>query len=252
MSGKNNYRNEQTNEIKSFLVGQQPTGWVSFQKNRKRTKESKDNMADIMSGRIWQYNEITKEVRFEKTLLPGFVQGYPEWIDASKESIKLLNWAYNPDSGESVRINPRNGIPDGFILGRRYDNIGLKTMNNADISRVVDLQEKTFCMVSTKTLPHPRYIKHGASIDKIYLYEYNNIVYTSYKDLIELNAELPDLEIRSDALLLKCIPKPHSNMTDARIMFCTKNQGKTMNDIGLKIIKLSQFEYKEDKIYVRR
>jgi len=250
--GKNNYRNDKTQEVKKFPVGQQPEGWVPFQKGRKRTDESKDKITEIMTGRIWQYNELTQEVRFEKSLLPGFVQGYPDWYDTSKDYLKSLSWAYNSDTGEVVRVKKETVLPDGFILGRNYNNVGFTAINNAQVARVVDLQEKEFCMVPSNILPHPRYIKSGSSIDNVCLFVYNNIVYTSYKDLIEMNPELPDLGVRNTDLSSRLVPKPHFNMTDLRKEFCTKNQGLTMNTIGLTVLQLSQFKYQEDVIYVRR
>jgi hypothetical protein len=250
--GKNNYRNETTQEVKKFPVGQQPDGWTPFQKGRKRTNESKNKMTELMTGRIWQYNELTQEVRFEKSLLTGFLQGYPDWYNSSKDYLKSLSWAYNPDTGEAVRVNKESSLPNGFILGRSYNNVGLTIVNNSNVARVVDLQEQKFCMVSSDILPHPRYIKTGSSLDNVCLFEYNNMVYTSYKDLIEMNPELPDLGVRNTELSSRLVSKPHFNMTDLKKEFCTKNQGRTMDEIGVKVFKLSQFEYQEDRIYVRR
>ena len=70
--------------------------------------------------------------------------------------------------------------------------------------------------------------------------------------MIEINPELPDLEVRTSELSSRLVPKPHFNMTGLRKEFCTKNQGRTMNDIGIRVFKLSQYEYQEDRIYVGR
>ena len=250
--GKNNYRNEKTQEVKQFPVGQQPDGWVPFQKGRKRTNESKNKITELMTGRIWQYNELTQEVRFEKSLLTGFVQGYPNWYNSSKDYLKSLSWAYNPDTGEAVRVDKALSLPTGFILGRNYNNVGLTTVNNPDVARVVDLREQKFCMVPSAILPHPRYIKTGSSLDNVCIFEYNNMIYTSYNDMIAMNPELPNLGVRNTGLSSRLVPKPHFNMTDPRREFCTTNQGRTMNDIGVKVFKLCQYEYQEEQIYVRR
>jgi len=251
--GKNNYRNENTGEIKSFVVGQQPEGWITFQTGRVRTSESKENMASIMSGRIWQYNEETKEIKFEKTLLDGFKPGYAPWTDVSCDILKTYSWIHNTETQENIRIDISNGIPEGFVLGRgKYNNAGFDLINNKDFVRVVDLVEKKFCLIPVDSFPNTRYIKHGSSIDGVFLFKYNNIVYTSFKDFVDMHPELPLFKKRNPSIMSMKVPRVRSDMPVERQEFCKNNAGKTMSYFGLLVMPLQDYIYKESEIYVRR
>lgn len=251
MKNTNTYRNLKTGELRRFTCNAAPNGWEPFQNGRVRTVESKLKMSESMKGRFWQFNANTKEVKFDFVLHDGFEMGYPDWYIGDYSYLKELTWIYNMETGTAARVNASLGIPDGYAIGRLYDNKGFDKINNSNMIRVVDLKERKFCLINKADLHSPRYTKHGAALDKIFLFMYNNIVYSTFMDLINANPELPKFNKRNLELAECIIPKAHHNMTSERNKFCLENHGKTMADIGLKVIALLDFNYKEGIMYDR-
>ena len=248
----NLYRNKKTKKLKRFKAGQNIKGWEPFQTGRIRSPESKNKTKNSNSNRIWQYNKKTKDVKFEKVIIPGYTKGFPPWIDNNSDYIKNTKWIHNTSTKENKRVQKNQKLPDGWKTGRgNYDNTGLSTMNNKNYTTVFDLITKKSCLIDISTFDPYRHIKHGKSADNILFYKYKNVVYTSYKDLITENKELPDLSVRNETLLTKKIKPPHYNMTTERQQFCLINQGKTMKDIGLSIIKFKNYYYNKEELHVK-
>lgn len=251
MKNTNIYRSIKSGEMRRFMVGEEPDEWLPFQTGRIRTTSSKNKMSDSMKGRVWQYNTETKEVRFDKVVHNGFQIGYPDWYNTDKEYISNLIWIYDNETGLAKRIDKSEKIPIGWSLGRKYDNKGFAKINNSNLMRVVDLKEHKFCLITEEEYKSPRYIKHGSSLDKVFLFSYNNIVYSSFMDMLTANTFLPKFNKRNLDLMSCIIPKPHHNMTNDRQKFCRIHQGKTMKEIGVNVIPLNEFVYKENMMYVR-
>lgn len=67
-------------------------------------------------------------------------------------------------------------------------------------------------------MPNSRYVKHGSPIDKIFLFKYNNIVYTSMSDFIHANKHIRRLPSSPKLLSMK-VPKPHFNQLQKLMNF---------------------------------
>jgi len=249
MSGTNTYRNEITGELKRYKVGQEPQGWVCFQTGRAKSKKSKEKLSNKMQGRYWQHNAETKEVRFEKTLCAGFKFGFPPWFVNHRASANTV-WIHHIESQRCQRLRINEPLPDDFAFGRVFVNKGFEKVNNHGLVKVIDLVDKKFCLVSESILPNTRYIKHGTSVDSMYLYKYNNSVFTSLKDLLTYNKHLPSMK-GGKSMEKTTVPKKHFNMTAERQKFCAENYGKTFAEIGLQVISLAEYQFNEKEIYVR-
>jgi len=247
----NIYRNKKTGELNRITVGQQPDGWEPFQTGRIRTADSKNKIREAMSSRMWQFNAETKEVKMEKELLPGFTLGYPDWYDNGRGLIKGYVWIHNPETKVHYRIPKHDQIPDGFVTGRIYNNVGFAKINQPNLLRLIDLSTKCFVIIDKKDFDPKLHLKTGQSLEKTFVYEYKNTVYLSYLDLINACPEIPEFGKRDDSLNHLTVPKPHYNMKDARKEFCAIHAGKTMNQIGLKVIKIADYAYDRRIIYVR-
>jgi hypothetical protein len=245
---KNTYRSP-TGELKRFFIGDEPEGWVSFQTGRIRSNESKKKIQSIMSGRLWQYHPINKDVKFEKTLLPDYIAGFPPWFSVPSGSKNSI-WIHHRHTGKNKRLKNTEPLPEEFIFGRNFENVGFDKINNQNYVRVLDLINKKFCLVKKQELIKSRYVKHGGSIDNIYLYKYNKIVYTSLKDFLEVNSHLPKTSGGKN-ILSKKIPAPHYNQTQEKNKFSKLNQGKTFADIGVEVFNIHEYTFNKEEIYVR-
>jgi len=244
--GRNTYKNIETGELIRFEIGTEPDGWSPFQIGRKKAKSSKLKLSEKIKGRFFQFCPVTHEVRFERTLLDGFIAGYPDWFKNDKSYITESIWITNNTTKETKRIHKDEAIPEGFIKGREYINKGFEKINNKNLTRVVDLIEKKFIMLPKSHLPNPRYIMHGASLDAVFLYKYKDVLYYTYNELMKATPELPKTEGMRNKNLINCVvPKPHFNQTIERQNFCKKFQGKTLGELGIEVISLAEFNYKE-------
>jgi hypothetical protein len=179
-SGTNIYRNQSTGELKRYKVDEQPAGWEPFQTGRERSVDSRAKVGDSNRGRIWQYNEETKEVLFEHEIQEGFTKGAPPWFNNGSDALKEYKWTHDPLTGKNVRCKLED-IPEGYVLGRgpNYVNAGYIKLNHSNLVKRLDIVDKCYVMIEEEKLPDPRYIKHGASIDKIYVIGYKNNLYYS-------------------------------------------------------------------------
>lgn len=249
--GTNVYRNVETTKLQRFLVGKQPNGWEPFQTGRVRTKQSKDKIKKIMSGRIWQYNTNSKKVCFSKNLLDGFTLGYPGWYNGNRGILQDYKWMHDPETNEHCRIKNTLPMPEGYILGRKFKNFGFDMINNSNVFRIIDLATKTFTMINKIDFDPKLHMTAGTSIDDTFIFLYNNKIYLHYVDLLQDCPELPGMRKRNDTINDFIVPKPYHNMTDKRKLFCSLNEGKTMKQIGLVVIKLVDLQYDKEAVYVR-
>lgn len=247
MKGTNLYRSLD-GILKRYQVGEEPDGWVSFQTNRKRTSDSKNKMSNIMSGRKWQYNENTKEVIFEREISDGFIEGFPPWFNSSGEGSANTIWIHHRITHKNKRIKVNQPLPEDYIIGRFFEtNPGLEKLNNKEMKLVLDLIDKKYCYVSQTDLPNVRYLNGGVSVDKTYIYRYNNIVFTSILDLVDY---LGITRLPPNPTLLKIrVSKPHFNQSERKRTFCEQHQGKTYEEIGVSVIALKDYSFNEREIY---
>jgi len=106
-------------------------------------------------------------------------------------------------------------------------------------------------MVDASEVVNPKFITPGTSVDNIWLYCYNNIVYTSRNALFENNKHLP--QTNGGPLLPSAkVPECHWNQTPARNQFSQENAGKTYAEIGIAVISAKDYNFNEKEIYVRR
>lgn len=246
--GTNVYRNNTTGELCRFKVGSQPADWEPFQTGRKRSVESRNKLGNSIRGRILQYNPDTKDVKSVYKLLPGYIKGVPPWFDNNASKLKNYTWLYHEKTGEALRIDITNGIPDGYKIGRFYNNEGFRKINNEKMQRMLDLKEKKYCIVDKALLPNNRYILHGSSVDKVQLLMYNNRMYPSYSAFLSAHPEFPVYKgSRDSSILTFIVPAPHHNQTKSRQEFCEKHQGKTFQELGMYLIPLNDYIFKENE-----
>jgi hypothetical protein len=237
-------------ELRRFTIGSEPYDWVSFQNGRVRTNDSKKLIKDIMKERVWQYNQITREVKFEHTILDGFLKGFPPWFEINGKKCKDSIWIHHAIEKTNKRLKVNEQIPKGYVFGRFFEsNPGLDRLNNGHETLVLDLMNKEYILVDKSLLPNARYKKHGTSLDKVFLFKYNNTVYTSMKDMCD---HLGISRFPSNpSFLQKIIPKKHWNQTKNMQKISEKFGGKTYNQAGFSAISLLEYEFKEEEIYVR-
>ena len=246
--GTNCYRNNDSGEIRRFKVGDQPNNWVPFQTGRVRTAESRAKLGDSIRGRILQYDPNTKDVKSVYKLLSGYINGAPPWFDNHAEKLKDYSWLYHQETGKVLRIDISNGIPDGYKVGRQYENKGFAMINNSNLIRMLDLKEKKYCMVDKSRLPNKQYIKHGSAIDNVWFIRYNHTMYYTYPEFKEMNPEFPKFTgHRNKDMLMFKIPKLHPNQSKIRQDFCGRNYGKTFQDLGVEVVSLKEFVFEENK-----
>ena len=156
--------------------------------------------------------------------------------------IRTYKWAYNPDTNEVIRCAEID-IPVGFELGRdpSYVNKGFEKINQSGLCRMLDIEDKCYTLVSEDILPNPRYVKHGACVDDIYVILYKDSIYYSWVDVEREHPELPKMNKKRDISLLDyVVPKKHFNQTPDRQRFCEMHHGKTFGEIGISMRKLKE------------
>ncbi len=245
-SGTNVYRNKETLLLKRFTVGEEPSGWEPFQTGRIHSDESNSKVSRSNKGRIWQYNETTTEIKFDKIVNPGFQIGFPPWIENNAIVLKDYKWMYDPLTGDVIRDSIDNGIPTGYVLGRQYDNKGFQKINNSNLARVVDVKEKKFVLVDKRILPNPRYISSGCSIASMFVIQYQKTTFFNWAAM-EINfPELPKYPgKRNMDILAFTVPKKHHNQTKLRQAFSEQHVGETFKDLGIVVMPLNDFTYEE-------
>jgi len=246
--GTNTYRSP-AGILQRFRIGTEPNGWVSFQTGRVRSESSRNKIRNSIAGRIWQYNPTTGEVKFEKKVLTDFITGFPPWFNSAGIRTAETVWVHDPITGKNKRLKQSDSLPTGYEFGRIFDNKGFDRINNQGLVRVLDLLKKEFCLVKEQDMDKTKHVKHGSALDKIYLYKYNKVVYTSRKDFFENNRHLPVVS-GGAKLFIASIPPPHWNQTIERQEFSKHNQGKTFTEIGVEIIALADYLFNKEEIYV--
>lgn len=250
--GTNVYRNQINGKLMRFKTSEVPPGWEPFQTGRVRTEQSKTLIANKMVNRIWQYDPITKDVKFVQGLLPGYVEGYPDWLVTDQASCIDTKWIHCVETGESLRIPQDSQIPEGHVLGRgSYNNKGFSQINNQSVMKVINLEQKTYQVINRSDYDPTLHMQSGQQLDQVVVYQYKNKIYTQYLQLMEANPELPQLRHRSIQMNHMVIPKPHFNQTQERQEFCRLNQGKKPGEVGLSAIPLLSFKYQKERIYVK-
>lgn len=248
MKRTNCYRNIKTLELKRFSIDTVPVGWEAFQNGRVRSEESKNELSKKYRGRKMQFNDVTYEVKYDHSILPGFTAGFPPWLNVCGKHTADTLWIFN-DNGEVKRHKLTDEIPSGFSVGRQYNNVGFAKINNSNLIRVLDLEKKEFVLIDPASLNDKKFVKHGVGLDKIVLIQYNGKIFTTITRLQECYPELPTYVGKRDMSIENfIIPLPHHNQSFDRQQFCKQHSGKTFADIGIKVIPLANFKYNKDQM----
>ena len=171
----NLYRNKDTHKIQRFIVGTQPDNWEPFQTGRVRTQISREKLGRSMKGRMWQYHPDTKDVKFTKDRLPGYVLGFPDWILADKVSnTQGTVWYTNETTGQSLRLEEGQTVPPGYIRGRSYNNVGIERMNAGDKIKVINLLDKQYSLIDKHSFDPQMHMMSGSSLSNTVVYEYES------------------------------------------------------------------------------
>lgn len=252
-SGINTYRNKETLELRRLKIGTEPEGWEAFQNGRVLTEKTRFKMHKSQEGRMWQYNLEKKEVKFLPYQEEGFTLGAAPWVDHSCDILKTYSWLYNETTGHAIRINiDITPIPDGYVIGRSYNNVGLKVANDANVTRVVDLQEKKYCLVDKSILPNSRYCKQGVKIENVYLIKFEGLIYSNFTEFNNRTG-IPINGTRDISMLNRKVPGMCGNPrgSELRNAFCIKYRGKTYKECGIEIFPLSSYTYNEKDLHAR-
>jgi hypothetical protein len=249
--GTNLYRNIKNGTHRRFVVGQQLEGWEPFQTGRIRTQQSKDLMRQKMQTKQWQYNPETKEIKFDDVVQAGFIKGYPEWLERDFMYLTDSIWIHNQQTKENMRVPKTGPLPDGYVIGRYFDNIAFKKINNGNMKKVLNIQSKKYELINKSDFDPYLHSNISLSINKVVLYKYHNKVYITYNDLVTANPHLPVFPSRNAKGINDfVVPKPHLNMTQERRIFCKNYAGCKIVDLALRAIPLLDYEYNRDEIYV--
>ena len=121
-------------------------------------------------------------------------------------------------------------------------------INNSNLVRVVELQNKVFCLIEREVFQtNKRYIKHNSSLGQVFLFQYKGQLFRSYRALAAFFPELPKPRFRDKSMERMKVPKKHCNQTVERQHFCAEHAGKTLGELGLKVYNLEEFNYIENK-----
>ena len=104
-TGRRLFYNPKTKKIKAFKVSEAPNGWLP-------------GRGEYAGPRIACYNPKTlsvTKVYTEEEIPEGFVRGLPKGLKTGPTGKWVIA---NPKTGEHQWIEPRNGIPKGWVRGR--------------------------------------------------------------------------------------------------------------------------------------
>jgi hypothetical protein len=203
-------------------------------------------------GKICCYNEETNTIKYVEdvdSIPDGFrIGGGPN--QKISEYFSNSIWCYNPKTKHQIRI-PENEIPNDYIRGRILENNPGIDKANAMMG-VVDIieQKATKTTVIDKTRHGP---ESGRSTEKTVVAVFNDKIFTNIKILVDFlhgNGYYITIERGNNtlnALNHMIIKKPHFNCKNEINEFRKKNQGKTLNDLGIFFYKLTDFDLKKHK-----
>jgi hypothetical protein len=248
----NIYRHKITKELLRMSIGSQSDEWEPFQTGRVRTQESKDLCSRNFTGKIWQYNPKTREVAQMHEILPGFVKGYPDWLKHTDYSyITESRWVSNNTTGETLRINENAPRPEGFIEGRIFKNKGFATANNPNNKRVLDIRDKKFKLIGKKDFSNTYYRVAGTSLEKVIVANFENYYFLlgDFLKYMKSRCALQNHSPRDLSILNFVIPGTTKRKFAERIRFSEIYGGKTLKEIGVVMMPLSEYNYNKDHIW---
>jgi hypothetical protein len=198
---------------------------------------SRNEFVKVQRNRRHYYNKITGDRIFSlESQNEDWQKGMSPECNNGKHS--SWNWIHDPLTRIQKRISKDVDIPNGFIKGRiNGTEIGLSYMN--DRKRYYSLIQKKIVFSEIKNDDYCN--DHGGTISEVYKFKDKATI--SKKYIIDFL-----FGVSNDALARKdphkfIIPAPHFNMNKDWNNFCEKNRGKTLIEIGMKIIPISEFIY---------
>lgn len=201
---------------------------------------SRNEFIAVQRNRRHYYNKITREHIFSlESQNEDWQNGMPPECNNGKHH--SWNWIHDPLTRVQKRISKEMDIPKGFIEGRiNGTEIGLSKMNN--IPRFYSLIEKQ--VIFSKKRPLGCCNDHGRSVSEVY--KLKNGATISKGHIMGFLFGI-STRVRKFIPFEFIIPKPHHNMNKDWNNFCEKYCGKTLIDVGLEIIPISDFTYKNEE-----
>lgn len=198
--------------------------WIENQKSRK-----------------WFYNSKTKEKKFCYSIPEGdnWEKGYGEYVGKSKKGKKY--WAYNISTFECTSFPIETPLKEGWVKGRINEKNPFHKLNK--LKRYFNLMTKTYEYVDVKERYHCSKNNYKLNKNSVF-YCFEGFVTLSLLKICEtIGVDYYSYEI--DNIEEFAVPSPHYNMKEGWKNFCEKNQGKTLKQLGVTCIPISEFNYNE-------
>lgn len=105
--GRRMYYNPKTQELKAFVVGQEPKGWRPGRGTYTGPRVSCYHPSTLQMTKVYTVDEIPK----------GWMQGLPKGRKTGPAGKKIIS---NPVSGEHKWVSPDEAVPKGWVWGRSH------------------------------------------------------------------------------------------------------------------------------------
>ncbi len=201
---------------------------------------SRNEFVAVQKNRRHYYNKITREHIFSlESQDEDWQKGMPPEYNTGKHG--SWNWIHDPLTQAQKRISKDANMPKGFIEGRinGADN-GLSKMNNTP--RFYSLIEKRIIFSEKRSSGCCN--DHGGSVVEVYKLGGRATISKGHIMMFLFGIST---RVRKFIPSEFIIPKPHYNMNKDWSDFCKKHGGKTLIDVGLKIIPISDFIYNNEE-----
>lgn len=212
---------------------------IPLARGRRHTQETKEKISAANAGKQHYIHEISNEIRMfaPDSVQDGFVLYInPQWFEST---VSDTVWAYNKITNTHVRISEDN-IPTGYKKGRNH--VGWSSVNAATTLRYIDLYTKQYCLLESHEVRHDRHARfEGHKIENINVMSMNGLVAVGIDNILQL-LKFNDIIISRDELKHNVVKKPHHNNGVEMREFREKHSGKTLKEIGVEVMKLTEFK----------
>lgn len=219
---------------------------VSLALGRKHTQETKEKLQNKNSGKSFYSNNSGDIRMFSSNNVPEGYAPYvnPKWYEST---VTDTIWAYNPTTGEHIRVKEKN-MPNGFLKGRKHG--GWNNINNSNKLKFMNLQTKQYVMLSPNEVINNVHVRYdGNKLSSVNVGIYRNIIAVGNKNILLMLKDY-DIIISNEELKSGIVKKSHHNNNEKTKLFRNQNGGKQLCELGVKIMKLSDFEMSDEyRIY---
>lgn len=251
MSTKNKKR-AMLKETKTILfVNNDDERWLtgeltSVKTGYKHTQKTKNKIGKANKGKKWFINENQDVKMFRPDEVPiGFVPyDNPNWHNPTCPDTV---WYYDPTTGEQVRLNKYEKVKEKLIKGRNPDLCnGFQHINHSESKVYLDLKNKKYSLIDPfeKKSYHVNFTGHSINKIMICIFKDKDVIVGAENILRYLKNK--KIFITRNELKEKYIKNPHHNNTAETKIFRNKHKGKNINDIGIYITTLNDFELSEN------